>query len=366
MLRSLGRVGGMLLALGLAACGGVAQTPTSTPLPTPTVVPTAVPTEIPTAVANPSEPGSAAGALSAADFRAGLADLASYQVTYTLSFAGTDAEGDPTSGSIELVELVDNANATRRFTVTQVGMVEDPQAMPETFDLFVADGQVFMLNDEQGEDACFSFPDTGEMSMGGFLDQTDGMFFGDLERAQPAGRDELVSGVSADRYVVTETAETMDVSGEIWIANEGGYVVRYIGTGEVTNMAAPDEGLGLVQGTVRWEYLVSAINSAEAVVLPTECANLEPPGPALELPTYPGATVDFSAGNLTSYTVDAPVGEVADFYRAALPAEGWTLVDDTDLGEDAGFSLAFVRDDSAIQMFVSTEEGRTQILLQVQ
>jgi hypothetical protein len=360
---------GLLLTVMLVACGGAttptsapaAAAPTETPTPVPTLVPTMAPT---TAPAQASPGGSGRDALSADDFRAGLADLSNYQVTYTLNFEGVDEEGVLTSGEIELIEIVDNVNTTRRFTVTQTGLVEDPQALPETFDLFTADGQVYMLNDEQGEDACFRFPDTGEMSMSGFLDQTDGMFFGDLERAQPAGRGEVVSGVSADRYVVTETQDGMDVSGEIWIANAGGYVVRYVGMGDITNLEAPDEGLGLMQGTVRWEYLVSAINSAPAIELPAECANLETTGPAAELPTFPGATLEFSAGNLSSYVVDAPVTEVADFYRSALPAEGWALIDDTDLGE-AGYSLAFTRGDATLQMFVSTEAGRTQILVQL-
>jgi hypothetical protein len=358
------------LAVLLAACGGAVNTPTSVPVaaePTvaPTTAPTVAPTTAPIVAPTGAPPADAAtGALSADDFRAGLADLASYQVAYTLSFEGVDAEGAPTSGAIELIELVDNANAVRRFTVTQSGLVDDPQAMPESFDLFVADAQVYMLNAEQGENACFSFPDTGEMSMGGFLDQTDGMFFGDLERAQPVGRGETVSGVRADRYAVTETQDGMDMSGEIWIANPGGYVVRYAGMGDITGMAAPDEGLGLVEGTVQWEYLVSAINSVAEIELPDECANLETAAPSAELPTFPGATLEFSAGSLSSYVVDAPVAEVADFYRAALPAEGWALVDDTDLGE-SGFSLTFTRDDATIQMFVSTEEGRTQILVQI-
>ncbi len=364
----------------LAACGGgPANTPTSAPAAapaapaavTPTPMPVAEPTQAPTAVPTAAPAGGAtqapqadpAGApLSSDDFRAGLENLTSYQVNYTLSFDGTDAEGNPTSGTIELIELVDNAGAARRFTVTQLGLVEVEQA-PETFDLFVADGQVYMLNADQGENACVSFPDTGEMSMSGFLDETDGMFLGDLERARPVGQGETVSGVSTDRYEVSETQDGVDVRGEIWIANDGGFVVRYTGTGDVAEPAAPDEGLGIVEGTVNWEYLVSAINSADAIELPTECANLDTGSAELPIPAFPGATLDFSTGSLSSYTVDAPVAEVADFYRSALLAEGWTLADDSDLGE-AGLSLTFTRDDASIQMFVTTEEGQTQILVQ--
>ncbi len=128
---------------------------------------------------------------------------------------------------------------------------------------------------------------------------------------------ETVNQVSAVHYRFDQSAlphfkSAGDILGDVWVAENGGYVVRYRLTA-----AAPQKssGKGL---EVSQNYQYELNSDSPAPTLPKGCAPV-PVG----LPVVDGAQNIKRAGGLLTFDTAAKPGAVIDFYEQKLPALGW-------------------------------------------
>jgi len=219
----------LIAAIALvAACGGAATTaPSATPEPTPT--PTTTPTEEPTDTAEPS--GDASDVSGAA---AALESLQSYQIDVSVSGLMPTASG---SSGITMTALFDRENDAVDFTISGF------EGLP------TADGGIRVIL--IGDDAWVDF------GTGTFIAQAGGAsgFEGMVEGVAPSALltsvpddafadlaavgTEQKNGVATTHYHVDSSvpgfADSLGEDGEadIWIADDGGYLVSMEMTGTV-------------------------------------------------------------------------------------------------------------------------------------
>lgn len=174
--------------------------------------------------------------------------------------------------------------------------------------------------------------------------------------AEAAGN-ESVNGSSARHYKFDETALGVagraKATGEVWVADSGGYVVKYALT---LNGGEDYFGKGS-DGTLTWAYEMKQTSQPAAIVLPKDC----PPGlidapvmdNAQDVQRYPAATL---------YTTSSTVAQVADFYQKKLPAAGWKLDGKPTIGK-SGAQITFKQGNSQLIVLITVEDNGTAVRL---
>jgi hypothetical protein len=255
-----------------------------------------------------SEPIFGPGPFDLTDPRTGLLGLSSYTATLTLEFDGTsEGQLQHWSSSYAMRHSQDPPASVVTIVTTGDMPPRDPSLVAE------ADGAAYEV---ALDGSCRGAPIEPDYSAvewlnpAGLLDAVLG--------AEEAGKD-MVEGIAADRYTFDERAVGLfavaSTNGEIWVASDGGYVLRYTRT---TTGDTAYFGPG-TEGTLVWDYSVTAINQTVDLSLPSTCRVEAPvPGDATNLLNLP---------NWLSFDTSASVGDLADFYRNQLETLGWTLED---------------------------------------
>jgi hypothetical protein len=144
--------------------------------------------------------------------------------------------------------------------------------------------------------------------------------------------------------------------GDAWIAQDGGFLVKYVGTATGKNNALLGK---MAEGTFTWEYNVQDANQVEVIDLPKECEGQKP---ADDIPVPPNATDKNGFGQtLTFKTPDAPA-DVAAFYKRELTARGWKAGDENAMGELQ--MLSFSKETRKLSITITKEEqGGSTVLI---
>ncbi len=130
---------------------------------------------------------------------------------------------------------------------------------------------------------------------------------------------EVVNGVASSHYRFTQAGlriveQDAQVQGDVWIAEQGGYVLRY-----ELMVAAPAQAspVGL-HARQELRYELSQVNQIEGIALPAGCVPVLADFPAMS------DAQDLQRGSGTLiYTTTADQPAVIDFYNRQLASLGW-------------------------------------------
>ena len=113
------------------------------------------------------------------------------------------------------------------------------------------------------------------------------------------------------------------VSGELWLAEPGDYLVKY-----TLSAAMPSKitGSGL-EAAQTWTYELSQANAVDSIALPAGCMAV-----AVDIPAMPDATDVLRSSGMMEYTTASSAFQVVDFYYHHLDSLEWT----TDQKEPTG------------------------------
>jgi hypothetical protein len=167
-----------------------------------------------------------------------------------------------------------------------------------------------------------------------------------------------VNGVLAQRYSVQSVdlslGSSSQVMGEIWIAQDAGYVVRFQGESSGTFMMSEQ----MSEGVLTWDYQVTLIDALEEITLPAACLEQKSTG---DFPT-PENTFNRTifSGLISFESLDTPLS-IARFYRVTLPKEGWEITSDEVFGDF--FMLEAQRDDRQVQITISPGEDGALVVI---
>lgn len=268
----------------------------------------------------------------------GLRSLQSYHVSFTQDLNGNLAGNNYEKHlQLELTRAGSQVNFIR-----QVDGTEDPSSF---FRVISSDDANYHWYAQDG--GCTG--ETGKVAESEILEPA--ALLPALENSKSLGT-EQVNGISARHYSFTQAdmliAEPKpDVSGDVWIAEEGGVVVKF--QMSVSAPAQPDkEGLSVSQ---EWDYEVSQVNEVQAIDLPETCM----PVP-VDMPTMQDAREVKRSSGLLSYSTQALAAEVIQFYEDKLSGLGWTSTVPTP-ARDAKLPLSIIFEKSEERLSLTISPG---------
>ncbi|GIK67466.1 MAG: hypothetical protein BroJett018_52600 [Chloroflexota bacterium] len=276
---------------------------------------------------------------------AGLETLSSYRATLILSFDGT-LDGQPSQWSRTYTMLVNETG--RQLTIEKV----DNGTASSVF-MAEVNGTAYERRDEN---SCFANAVelegafAAEWEPAGFLDSVIG--------AEETGTD-TVNDIAANHYTFDESAQgaldIADSTGELWVASDGGYLLRYtlVTTGD------PDYFGAGVEGTLSWDYTLSDINQPLTIELPADC----PPG-ILDVPIMADAVDAVELPGYTSYTTPSSIQDAIAFYQEQVEALGGQSDNPPTIAENTAL-FGFTLNGQAILLVVGLDEtgGTTTVNL---
>jgi hypothetical protein len=226
--------------------------PTDTPIPTPEQV-----------------------TLEEVDATEGLEQLESYRMHFVISLDGVNDQGEDQSGTIDMIVEKINASRHQRIKMTLLGSVFDEEELPVNEIEMIQPGEwTYMVMTMAGADEplCIKQPSEGEEP----LPINPNEMLNEFEDVQLSGRGEEVNGIVTDLYSFDVSAvgigeEIEAVNGGIWIAQEGGYLVKL--EMEATGKGLEISDTGKIDGTVSLNYDLTEVNAIETIELPPACDN---------------------------------------------------------------------------------------------
>jgi hypothetical protein len=181
------------------------------------------------------------------DVSRGLENVPSYRQHYLMVREYSDAEGQVQQEVYEW--LHERTAAGDRRMLERFGAPHDV-----TRASYLTRGQTFFYADMAGDVMCIPFPEFRELEPMITVADTTG-----FKSATLSSAGETVSGVLADRYTLDPPPYSPNfeaLTGELWLAREGGYLVKY----EIHGKSGEE--------TTTWRYELTA---AELIELPEAC-----------------------------------------------------------------------------------------------
>jgi hypothetical protein len=279
------------------------------------------------------------------DTRAGLTDLASYKANLTLTF---DGSSDGKSQKWVKTYVMQNAKepAAVQLTIDKTGDLTDLDPV------FLAE-----LNgvdyERRGENASCS---ANVVEVGNSLGdrQEPASFLNFVVGAEEAGS-ETVNDVAANHYTFDERAsgqsDIAKSTGEMWVAIDGGYIVKYLLT---TKGNADYFGEG-IEGTITWDYELTDINQPVTVTLPDDC-----PGGMVNAPLLPDASDTLSLPGILTYATSASLTDIVAFYQQEIPNLGWESAGEPTITDTAAL-MDYIQGDQTLTIIVTTGDTGTTV-----
>jgi hypothetical protein len=299
----------------------------------------------PTSEATPASVDFGPGPFNLMDPTIGLIDLSSYKATLVMSYQGTQS-GQPTQWSHTYVMLVSRENSAAQISFEAAG--GDPAPFLKT-EINKVDYSI------DADKNCAASPIepgnslSAEWEPAGFLSALIG--------AEAAGS-EISNGVASYKYTFDERAlgepGFTQSTGQIWVAADKGYVVRY----QLTTTAGADYFGDGNEGTLTSEYNLTDVNQPVSIALPASC----PDGALVDAPLMPSAQGVLRFPGVTIYSTAGSIQEVLTFYQEQLPSLGWESAGDPVVDEAMGTAV-FTKGDQQLTVIVTPSGNLVEVRL---
>jgi hypothetical protein len=174
---------------------------------------------------------------------------------------------------------------------------------------------------------------------------------------------EKVNGIDSSHYTFDRGSLPLgkgseNVTGELWIADDGGYVIKYL-----LNVALPEKITGKdLEIAQTWVYQLELLDQTDAVSLPAGCR----PVPVEITPLEGSTNITYASGSL-SFGTSSGAGEVVDFYNNQLSTLGWQPPENKPGTKiTAPFLMDFRKGNQVLTLLLSkTEDNPLNVELQV-
>ena len=314
--------------------------PTNTPaLPTATTRPAATPTEDTLSLTSRDE---------------GLDKLASYRMHWQAQWTTTES-GKTEKGSWDWVEEYTADPKALHWTWAFSDTTGTETTAMESWQ--IGDTMYIVTTDADGESSCVSVSSSdpsSQMNKGLFSAAT----LGAVKNAKYVGT-ETVNGVRAKHYTYSEQSLSLrnvgKAAGEVWVAADGGYVVKE--TMQWEGSAGMFGGSDAGKGQGAWTWNLTDANKPITITAPDNCG-----GGTATLPVMADAKDKSSFGDMLTYTTPSKVSAVVDFYKKEMKAAGWTPGDESTPMEGMG-TLEFTKEGAkATVTIISGDKGTTVMI----
>lgn len=279
-----------------------------------------------------------------------------YSITLDFRFAGTGEAGEAIHGQVHIQGLHQDQppGTDLRYTALGAANFDGVDEMQ-----FVELGsQEYFVNPAIG---CLTLPASGESSALTSVVDTGSFLSGTVARvpldADVNGIPSYAFAISAENLDSSEVSslEIGDVSGTLYVAQDGGFVTRLLleGTGASEILSgSPD-----LIGDIFYQLDFIPLDGPVSVKVPDACTSKDEGG-ALQsdYPVMPDATGIAAFQGFLTYRVNSDLATVTDFYKTEMDAMGWTLTDD--LSTEGTSILGFNQGDRNVSIVI-TEDANT-------
>jgi len=304
----------------------------------------------------------------------GLGQLSSYRVNFIMAFDG-ESGGQPSKGRIEMTLEETQEPPARHLVMTMEGDTVEEVGGTNAMDIYMMGDTLYMKNEAMG-DSWISFS-------GGEAESFEQGFFAPDEQLEMpdtanCSGTETVNGVEAkhcrftEKDITDDTVAMESLQGDVWVAVDGNYIVKYTMTATGYGSGTDEEGQ-FGYGNVSFEYNLSDANGDFTITLPPEAENAggvdlgglgggsdAAPG---DIPVLDDAEELMSMSGLVTYYTAAAVSDVVDYYRQQLPPLGWAENTDQGYSDESTALLSFEKDGQSMMVTVSIEDGRTNVIV---
>lgn len=283
--------------------------------------------------------------ISLSSVTSGLQNLDSYRSHFLMTFDGS-TEGETEHWIMEMSMEYAREPFAQRIVVQggEIGLGEGFESVQ------IGDQQYVVF----GEDQCISSSaDAGDATDMEIFEPDD--IIGGLENARRIQPDEQVNDILCRHYAFDETsvgwAAFTHAEGEVWIAVDGEYVVKYILEAEGKDPASQEEG------HIEWEYEIRDVNQPVTIEPPAGCEATES-----EFPIISDATDMTTMGGMVTYESGSSFDVVLAFYQEQMPAEGWSDTGDSFTSPGTAM-LSYAKDGRTATVMLTEEEGTVSVLI---
>jgi hypothetical protein len=276
-----------------------------------------------------------------------LSGLSSYSMRSEISFTGKTIDGDPFDWTVTWETTISEQPPASRLDITTKGL--GPSSNISSMSLARVGGETYLAVNGAG---CVSGDDIGfqKASVAAINPDT---FLSGLNGAVLVAENQIVNNIPSTVYQFDEEAlpvwqnSPVSVDGEIYSANDGGFVTRI----NLTATGAVDfAGLGAVQeGIFQLNVDISEVNEPLGIQPPLSCANIK--GSPMSKDAFEVAYFE----DLISYRSKMPLVDMVEFYRKEMPKLGWIVLDEDVELEDSAI-LTYQKDGIRITVFMTVEE----------
>jgi len=293
----------------------------------------------------------------------GLEALNSYRASFFITVDGTDQQGNPSSGLLEMLEEQNRGRkqAHTRYNFEGAFATESTAGNVGIFETYEMNDTAYIISETGANPGCTSLPilDAGQFPSA-IISPAD--LVSGIQNPRLEERGETVDGIIVDRYSFREAGfyfgSVENIEGEYWLAVDEGYVVRLV---------AKAEGKGglfgtAIEGQYSVEYDVRDVNSDFEISLPGVCETQQQ---AEDIPIPSSAAEKNAISNgIIQFSSSQSAAEIADFYRSEMPANGWAAGEETSSG---GLTLLEFTKESRSASITITQDGNglTSVLISV-
>lgn len=289
--------------------------------------------------------------------------LENYAMDLSMNFTAQDENGDDVVQTIlaDIIYSTDPSALSMNMSMEGVEGAEEFGNMT----MVQTEGTSYIVIPSLG---CIT-SEVEEATENPFMDLTDSdQILEGVDNAKFEG-EENINGIDTLHYsfdasnLTEEEAQDVEwAEGHIYLAKDGGYMVRFVmeGEGVMDQFSDGENQFGLMQ----MEYNITPSDEAFVVEIPAECTESgadNSPYPVLE-----DATEFSSFGGFITYVTASSLEDALAFYDEVLGADGW--VKDVDAGmllEGSMASYEYSKDDLSISVMILVDEdaGNTSVTI---
>lgn len=277
-----------------------------------------------------------------------LDDLTSYRYTVDVTVTGTDAEGTEYTETMHMETLASTDPPATSTIMTSEGTA-DAEEMGTMEFVRTEDANYFVM----GDMGCITMPageDDGMMEEDFTEKFSPDSVAEDLSNVTFVGK-ETINGIDTLHYTYDETALAgedtgiVSVEGHIYVAEEGGYMVRSIMdmTGDSVAFMGEEDGADFQLATTHIEMNLSNVNEAVEITPPAACEGQGAAGSA-DWPMLEDAGAISSIAGIINYTSETSIEDAITFYDTEMAAIGYTKNKDGSFVSDGSAFLAYTNE----------------------
>ncbi len=248
---------------------------------------------------------------SAQSLLAGLGGISSYTINYDRSIK--DKAGEQVYTEYYLEESSQDGQLKHIHSSADGLLPGGTGAEAGVYDFYVSAGVTYVYNSD--DDTC-DMAGTGQEGLIDAAVRRPWKVVGMIQNAQLGDKDVVLDEKATNRYSLEAAnlpnAKFDAAKGDVWVAQEGGYVAKFQLSGTDAN------------GSAELNFEIIDVNQTPAPVLPQACSQPQS-GSALDIPVPTNATNVSKMGGMVSFNSPDDPSVVANFFKVAMPGKGWTL-----------------------------------------